>query len=122
MELPSFERENIRTAALLHDTGKTEISMDIVRKAASLTSSERELISSHSEKGARIISLVGGVLEEEVLIVLAHHKYYFEDKKSLSEKGEKIPLGASIIAVADAYDAMITDRPYQARNATVESL
>ncbi len=113
MGLPSFERENIKIAGLLHDIGKTEVSMDIVRKAASLTSSERELMSSHTEKGARIISLVGGVLEEAVPIVMAHHKYYFEDKDFSSNKTEKIPIGAAVIAVADSYDAMITDRPYR---------
>jgi len=114
MGLPSFERENIKTAALLHDIGKTEISMDIVKKAASLTSEERELMDAHAEKGARIISLVGGVLEEAVPIVLAHHKYYFENKDAPDAERKKIPLGAEIIAVADAYDAMITDRPYRA--------
>ena len=113
MGLRSFERENIKVAALLHDIGKTEISMDIVRKAASLTSSENELMSSHTEKGARIMSLVGGVLEEAVPIVVAHHKYYFEDKDFSSSKIEKIPIGAAVIAVADSYDAMITDRPYR---------
>jgi putative nucleotidyltransferase with HDIG domain len=113
MGLPSFDRENIKVAALLHDIGKTEISMDIVRKAASLTSSENELMSSHTEKGARIISLVGGVLEEAVPIVVAHHKYYFEDKDFSSKDREKIPIGAAIIAVADSYDAMITDRAYR---------
>jgi putative nucleotidyltransferase with HDIG domain len=113
MGLRSFERENIKVAALLHDIGKTEISMDIVRKAASLTSSENELMSSHSEKGARIISLVGGVLEEAVPIVVAHHKYYFEDKDFSSNDREKIPIGAAIIAVSDSYDAMITDRAYR---------
>jgi len=114
MGLTSFERENIKTAALLHDIGKTEISMDIVQKAASLTSDERELMDTHSKKGARIISLVGGVLEEAVPIVLAHHKYYFENKEASESERKKIPLGAEIIAVADAYDAMITDRPYRA--------
>ena len=113
MGLSPFERENIKVAALLHDIGKTEISMDIVRKAASLTSSEKELMSSHTEKGAKIISLVGGVLEEAVPIVIAHHKYYFEDKDFSSSDKEKIPIGAAIIAVADSYDAMITDRAYR---------
>ena len=114
MGLASYERENIKTAALLHDIGKTEISMHIVKKVAFLTSGERELMDTHSEKGARIISLVGGVLEEAVPIVTAHHKYYFEKKGTTSEDRAKIPLGAEIIAVADAYDAMITDRPYRA--------
>jgi len=114
MGLASYERENIKVASLLHDIGKTEISMDIVQKAASLTASERELMSAHSEKGARIISLVGGVLEEAVPIVLAHHKFYFETEAHSSEEKEEIPIGASIIAVTDAYDAMITDRPSRA--------
>ncbi|MGD8535178.1 MAG: HD domain-containing protein [Candidatus Aminicenantes bacterium] len=114
MGLPSYERENIKTAALLHDIGKTEISMDIVKKAASLSDKERELMAEHSEKGAHIISLVGGVLEEAVPIVLAHHKFYFENKTSSAKDRADIPLGAEIIAVADAYDAMITDRPYRA--------
>jgi len=114
MGLPSYEQENIKTAALLHDIGKTEISMDIVKKAASLSDKEREVMAKHSEKGARIISLVGGVLKEAVPIVLAHHKFYFENKTSSAEERADIPLGAEIIAVADAYDAMITDRPYRA--------
>ena len=57
---------------------------------------------------------MGGVLEEAVPIVSAHHKYYFEKNAAKSEERAKIPLGAEIIAVADAYDAMITDRPYRA--------
>lgn len=112
--LTVYERENIKTAALLHDIGKAEISMDIVQKAAALTDKERELMAEHSKKGARIISLVGGVLKEAVPIVLAHHKYYFEDKTKIDREKADIPLGAEIIAVADAYDAMITDRPYRA--------
>lgn len=111
--LPSYERENIKTAALLHDIGKTEISLDIVRKAASLTSDEKELMDTHPEKGARLLSLVGGILSEAIPIVLAHHQYYFEADSISSEKTKNIPLGAKIIAVADSYDAMITDRPYR---------
>jgi putative nucleotidyltransferase with HDIG domain len=114
MDLPPYERENIKTAALLHDIGKTEISMDIVKKAASLSDTEKEKMAEHSDKGARIISLVGGVLEEAVPIVLAHHKFYFENKTPTHKERANIPLGAEIIAVADAYDAMITDRPYRA--------
>jgi putative nucleotidyltransferase with HDIG domain len=119
MGLSPIEVENVRAAALLHDIGKIEISLDVLHKAAALTDEEKELMNSHSEKGARIISLVGGVLKEAVPIVAAHHKYFFETEKPPSENGEKhggkeIPLGAAIIAVADAFDAMITDRPYRA--------
>jgi len=114
MGLPTFERENIRAAALLHDIGKTEISMNVVHKAASLTAAEKEVIDAHSEKGAEILSLVGGVLKEAIPIVLSHHNYYFENKNNSSDGKDVVPLGAAIIAVADAYDAIITDRPYRA--------
>jgi putative nucleotidyltransferase with HDIG domain len=114
MELPRPEVDNVKAAALLHDIGKTEISMDIVNKAASLSAEEKELMASHTEKGAKILGMVGGILKEAVPIVLAHHKYYFESEKFASNESEKIPIGASIIAVADAYDAIVTDRPYRA--------
>jgi len=114
MGLPALEVENIRAAALLHDIGKIDISLDVLHKAAALTAAEKELIDTHSEKGANVISLVGAVLNEAVPIVSAHHKYYFESKDTSFEGKEEVPLGAAIIGVADAYDAMITDRPYRA--------
>ncbi|MEJ2109413.1 MAG: HD domain-containing protein [Acidobacteriota bacterium] len=105
--------ETVKAGALLHDIGKTEISMDIVNKAANLSSNEKEVMSSHSHKGAELLSLVGGVLKDAVPMVLAHHRYYFDPAKHSSGEVEQVPLGAAIIAVADAYDAMITDRPYR---------
>jgi putative nucleotidyltransferase with HDIG domain len=114
MELSRQHVDNIKAAALLHDIGKTEISMDIVNKAASLSKEEKELMASHTEKGAEILGMVGGILKEAVPIVLAHHKYYFESEKFSSDESDKIPIGAAIIAVADAYDAIVTDRPYRA--------
>lgn len=114
MGLPSFERENIRTAALLHDIGKADVSMDIVQKAASLTSDEKAMMSEHTEKGARILSLVGTILKDAIPIVLAHHNYYYSDKEADASGKDPLPIGVSIVAVADAYDAMVTDRPYRA--------
>jgi putative nucleotidyltransferase with HDIG domain len=114
MRLSANEVETIKAAALLHDIGKTEISMDIVNKAARLTDSERKIIDLHPEKGAAILGPVSGVLKDAVPIVLAHHKYYFDSDKYSSGDIESFPMGASIIAVADAYDAIVTDRPYRA--------
>jgi putative nucleotidyltransferase with HDIG domain len=113
MELHRPEVENIRAAGLLHDIGKTEISGEILRKAAALSSEEREIMDSHSFKGVYILSAVGAVLKEVVPIVIAHHKYFVDTLDP--EYGDKlqIPLGARIIAVADAFDAMTTDRPYR---------
>lgn len=113
MNLPRNFVETVKAGALLHDIGKTEISMDIVNKAANLSSNEKEVMSSHTQEGAKLLSLVGGVLKDAVPIVLAHHQYYFDPAKHSSGAEDNIPLGAAIIAVADAYDAMITDRPYR---------
>jgi putative nucleotidyltransferase with HDIG domain len=113
MELHRPEVENIRAAGLLHDIGKTEISGEILRKAAALSSEEREIMDSHSFKGVYILSAVGAVLKEVVPIVIAHHKYFVDTLDPEYGEKLKIPLGARIIAVADAFDAMTTDRPYR---------
>jgi len=77
-----------------------------------LTSSEKEMMDEHTEKGAHLLSAVGSVLKEVVPIVLAHHRYFTNLDMSNGEAKE-IPLGARIVAVADAFDAMTTDRPYR---------
>jgi putative nucleotidyltransferase with HDIG domain len=113
MELPRSEVENIRVAGLLHDIGKIEVSGEILRKAAALSSEEKELMDLHTVKGAYILSAVGGVLKEVVPIVVAHHKYFIDTLEATDKDTLKIPLGARVIAVADAFDAMTTDRPYR---------
>ena len=113
MELPRTEVENIRVAGLLHDIGKVEISGEILRKAAQLTTEERDLVDEHTIKGAYLLTSVGSVLKEVVPIVVAHHKYFTDDIGETEKKVAEIPLGARIISVADAFDAMTSDRPYR---------
>jgi len=114
MGLTRREVENVRTGALLHDIGKVEISGELIRKAAELTTEEKQEVSTHTEKGAEILQAVGSVLQDAVPLVLHHHTSYEHTK---GEDGhatqEETPLGAHIIGVADAYDAMVTDRPYR---------
>jgi putative nucleotidyltransferase with HDIG domain len=112
MQLGLREIENIKVAALLHDIGKVDISTELIGKASSLSSEEINIMASHSERGAQILSSVGSVLSEAIPIVRAHHQYFDHDKHKGSLIGE-VQLGASILAVADAYDAMTTDRPYR---------
>jgi HD-GYP domain-containing protein (c-di-GMP phosphodiesterase class II) len=100
-------------SGLLHDIGKIEISGEILRKAAQLTTEERDLIDTHAVKGAYILSSVGAVLKEVVPIVIAHHKYFVDSLDQNDREKTKIPLAARIIAVADSFDAMTTDRPYR---------
>ena len=66
----------------------------------------------HTVKGAYLLSSVGSVLKEVVPLVMSHHKYFMTETEN-SDKTNAIPLGARIIAVADAFDAMTTDRPYR---------
>jgi putative nucleotidyltransferase with HDIG domain len=113
MELPRSEVENIKVAALLHDIGKIEISSDLIKKAAALSSAEKEIMDSHPYKGVELLSAVGGVLKDAMPIVEAHHDFFVERKSSEDKIAKKIPLGARILSVADSFDAMVTDRPYR---------
>ena len=112
MKLEPREIENIRVAALLHDIGKVEISTELIGKAASLSSEEINIMSSHSERGAQILGSVGSVLSDAIPLVRAHHQYFDHDEHNGSASGQ-VQLGAHILAVADSYDAMTTDRPYR---------
>jgi putative nucleotidyltransferase with HDIG domain len=113
MELPRAEVENVRVAGLLHDIGKVEISGEILRKAAQLTTEERDLVDEHTVKGAYLLTSVGSVLKEVVPIVVSHHKYFAETVGEPERELTAVPLGARIIAVADSFDAMTSDRPYR---------
>jgi putative nucleotidyltransferase with HDIG domain len=110
MQMTRDEVENIRVASLLHDIGKVEISSEIINKAAKLTQEEKQIIDQHAEKGAKILSSVGVVLEGAIQIVLSHHRHFIE---KTDKNGQPIPFGARILAVADSYDAMVSDRPYR---------
>ena len=113
MELPRGEVDNIRAAGLLHDIGKIEISADILQKAAQLSNEEREFVDTHSMKGGYILASVGNVLKEVVPIVIDHHKYFMDATDSNKRDIQELPLGARIVAVADVFDALTTDRPYR---------
>jgi putative nucleotidyltransferase with HDIG domain len=112
MKLAPQEIENIKVAALLHDIGKVEISTELISKAASLDKDEKNIMASHAERGVQILSAVGSVLSDAIPLVRAHHQYFSHDEQKGSSFAE-VPLGARILAVADSYDAMTTDRPYR---------
>jgi putative nucleotidyltransferase with HDIG domain len=104
--------EDVRAAALLHDIGKLDISRDILYKAARLTKDEFEEMQLHVIKGASMLEPVGGSLRRVLPIILAHHER-FDGSGYNPLAGEQIPLEARIISVADAFDAMTSDRPYR---------
>jgi putative nucleotidyltransferase with HDIG domain len=113
MELPRHIVENVRVAGLLHDIGKIEISSEVIQKAAALSPQEKDIIDTHSERGGVILAKVGEVLQEVVPIVMANHRYFEKALDASEESLREIPLGARIVAVADAFDAITSDRPYR---------
>jgi len=112
MRLSEDRIEDIRAAALLHDIGKLEVSRQILYKAAKLSDDEILEMQSHLNKGMAKLKPVGGTLRRVLPIILSHHDR-FDGSGYRPTKGEDIPLEARIISVADAYDAMVSDRPYR---------
>lgn len=112
MGLAEDEVENIRKAALLHDLGKISIPDHILMKPGKLSEEEIEIIKKHPENGAKIIEPVEP-LKNARAIIKHHQECYDGSGYPDGLKGEMIPLGARIIAVADAFGAMTTDRPYR---------
>ena len=112
--------EDVRAAALLHDIGKLDISRELLYKAARLTEEEYHEMRQHVSKGIGFLEPVGGSLRRVLPIILFHHEHY--DGTGYEEKvGEDIPLEARILAVADAYDAIVSDRPYRKGSAPFEA-
>ena len=112
MRLPATEVETIESAAALHDLGKIGIPDNVLFKPSALDARERRIIGSHPKIGATILEKIPS-MEDLVPCVLHHHERVdgtgYPDHLMLDD----IPLGARIIAVADTYDAMTTNRPYR---------
>jgi HD-GYP domain-containing protein (c-di-GMP phosphodiesterase class II) len=112
MDLGADVVEDIKAAAMLHDIGKLDISRELLYKAARLTNEEYEEIKQHVNKGIGLLEPVGGSLRRVIPIVLAHHDK-FDGTGYHPTKGDAIPIEARVIAVADVYDSLTSDRPYR---------
>ncbi|MGB9628363.1 MAG: HD domain-containing phosphohydrolase [Thermodesulfobacteriota bacterium] len=112
LSLGPLEKKWLKIASVLHDVGKIGIEDQILRKPAQLTPEEFNLIKRHSNMGAEIIEHIRQ-LKEIVPGVKYHHEQMNGKGYPEGLKGEDIPLLAKIVAVADTYDAMTTDRPYR---------
>jgi len=106
------EVENIRIAALLHDLGKVGVSREVLNKIGTLTADDQAHLKTHTMKAARLLNPLGGRVTELLPLIIGHHEKY-DGNGYHSLVGESIPLGARIIAVADVYDALTSDRPYR---------
>ncbi len=119
--LPNDEIEKIRISALLHDVGKIAIDDAILKKPAALTEDEYEIMKKHPQKGYKIMSQIPA-MKEFLPGMYMHHEMVNGMGYPQGLKGDEIPLMGKIVAVADTFDAMTTDRPYQKAMAFEEAL
>ena len=110
--LSDDEVEKIRISALLHDVGKIAIDDKILKKPAALTDEEYEIMKGHPQKGYKIMSQIPA-MKEFLPGMYMHHEMVNGMGYPQGLKGDEIPLMGKIVAVADTFDAMTTDRPYQ---------
>jgi len=112
--IPNVEEfaENLKIAALLHDIGKIGISENLLNKKSALNHKEKRSLSEHPLMGVEILNPISE-FKDVLLGVKYHHERYDGKGYPFRLKGNQIPLVASIISVADAYDAMTTHRPYR---------
>ena len=121
LRLAKVDLPTIRRGALLHDLGKIGMPDEILRKAGELESSEWTIMKRHPAYGARILAgipFLSGAAE----IVRHHHEHFDGSGYPDGLAGEEIPLGARIFALADAFDAMTSDRPYRKAMSLADAL
>lgn len=112
LELPTEEREHVRTAGFLHDIGKIGVPSQLLMRPAALTPAERSVVERHPDVGARLVEPLA--LPTAVVSGIRYHHEWW-DGRGYGDGlfGDQIPLSARIIALADAFDAMSCDRPYR---------
>jgi putative nucleotidyltransferase with HDIG domain len=113
MDFPAEELQRIQFGAFLHDIGKVHTQDDILHKPGALTEEEWRLVKAHPVRGAEMIR---GVKFLEGVTDMVRHHHERVDGKGYPDglQGDEITIGAKIVNVADAFDAMTTDRPYRA--------
>jgi HD-GYP domain-containing protein (c-di-GMP phosphodiesterase class II) len=112
MRLDEKELEKLRISALLHDVGKIAIDDAVLKKPAALTEEEFEIMKTHPQKGYKIMSQIPA-MKDFLPGMYMHHEMVNGQGYPQGLKGNQIPLQAKIVSVADTFDAMTTDRPYQ---------
>lgn len=112
MNLPADELETLRISALLHDVGKIAIDDNILKKPAALTDEEFEIMKQHPVRGYKIMSQIPA-MKDFLPGMYMHHEMVNGKGYPQGLTGDQIPLQAKIVSVADTFDAMTIDRPYQ---------
>jgi HD-GYP domain-containing protein (c-di-GMP phosphodiesterase class II) len=112
MNLRPDALKHLEQAAVLHDIGKIGIDVDLLHKEGALSGNEVEILQQHPLIGVRILQPIG-FLQGAREIIEQHHERFDGKGYPYGRSGEELLLEARILAVADAYDAMTSDRPYR---------
>jgi HD-GYP domain-containing protein (c-di-GMP phosphodiesterase class II) len=110
--LSEDETEKLRVSALLHDVGKIGIDDSVLKKPAALTDEEFEIMKTHPQKGFKIMSQIPA-MRDFLPGMYMHHEMINGEGYPQGLSGDEIPMQARIVSVADTFDAMTTERPYQ---------
>jgi HD-GYP domain-containing protein (c-di-GMP phosphodiesterase class II) len=121
LDLDDRSRQLAELTALLHDVGKIKIPNEIINKEGPLTSEERAVVNTHTIEGERLLSQVGGLLTEVGHVVRSCHERYDGSGYPDGLAGPEIPIVARIVCCCDAFNAMITTRPYRAAMSVAEA-
>lgn len=113
INLPESEVARIKLGALLHDVGKIGIPENVLRKPTHLTDEEWEIMKQHPVIGAEKVLMPNEALRDLIPMVKYHHEHWDGTGYPEKLKGEEIPFSARIVAIADAFHALISDRPYR---------
>ena len=120
MDMSPAELEDLYWGALLHDVGKIAVDPRILNKPEELTPEEYRHIMTHAIVGTKLVKPF--VNDKVVEIISHHHDHYDGSGPTQLAAGEDIPLSARVVAIADAYNAMISDRPYRPAMSEIEAI
>ncbi|MCX5711893.1 MAG: HD domain-containing protein, partial [Candidatus Omnitrophica bacterium] len=120
MKLDEKTIQSLKYASMLHDAGKIQIPLEILTKTTKLTPQEYKIIKMHPQKGAFILRHLQA-LKPAVPIIMHHHEKYDGTGYPSKLKKGQIPLGARVMSVADAFEAMVYGRPYRERMDTASA-
>lgn len=114
MDMDNGDCAILMVGGIFHDVGKMNIPSDILDKPSSLTSAERMIVEQHTIEGYKILAAMPDHIHKAIAEIALNHHERMDGSGYMGKYGSHIPVMARIVAVADVYDALISDRPYRA--------